>query len=108
MNIQYFLKLSFKALMDRKLKSTLTILMVVVGSSLMVSLNGLIAGLQSFVEGAFNKLAPNVLVVSSFLSHGRKHRLIPAVAGHGRHRAFIFWSGIIIYSYNKFRFYYNK
>jgi putative ABC transport system permease protein len=70
MNIKYFLKLSFKALLDRKLRSALTILMVVVGSSLMVSLNGLIAGLQSFVEGAFNKLAPNVLVVSSFLSHG--------------------------------------
>ena len=42
--------LSFEALRDRKVRSFLTILMVVVGSSLMVALNGLTSGFGVFIE----------------------------------------------------------
>ena len=57
--------LSFDALNDRKVRSVLTILMVVVGSSLMVGLNGLSAGQSAFVNQQLNNLATNVLFVGS-------------------------------------------
>src|SRR5438105_9952198 len=57
--------LSFGALSDRKVRTILTILMVLVGSSLMVGLNGLSAGQTTFVEQQLNELATNVLFVSS-------------------------------------------
>jgi len=41
MNIVQIFSLSFDALRERKVRSALTVLMVVVGSSLMVALNGL-------------------------------------------------------------------
>src|ERR671914_677071 len=65
MNIQEILILSFDALKDRKVRSILTILMVVVGSSLMVALNGLSAGFGKFIDESFSLLAPNILFVSS-------------------------------------------
>jgi len=64
MNINQIFSLSFEAIMDRKVRSALTILMVIVGSSLMVALDGLSAGISGFVTDQFNKLAPNVLFVS--------------------------------------------
>src|SRR5438445_1249126 len=57
--------LSFDALKDRKVRTVLTILMVLVGSSLMVGLNGLSAGQGAFVSQQLNQLATNVLFVSS-------------------------------------------
>ena len=39
--------------------------MVVVGSSLMVALNGLSAGFGKFIDESFSLLAPNILFVSS-------------------------------------------
>jgi putative ABC transport system permease protein len=57
--------LSFDALKERKVRSVLTILMVVVGSSLMVALNGLGAGFGKFIDESFSMLAPNILFVSS-------------------------------------------
>jgi putative ABC transport system permease protein len=57
--------LSYDALTDRKVRSILTILMVVVGSSLMVGLNGLSAGQSAFVGQQLNQLADNVLFVGS-------------------------------------------
>jgi putative ABC transport system permease protein len=57
--------LSYNALKERKVRSVLTIIMVVVGSSLMVALNGLVVGFSNFAESMLNKLAPNVLFVSS-------------------------------------------
>jgi len=65
MNIQEIFLLSFDALKDRKVRSILTILMVVVGSSLMVALNGLSAGFGKFIDESFSLLAPNILFVSS-------------------------------------------
>lgn len=57
--------LSFEALRDRKVRSGLTILMVVVGSSLMVALNGLTAGFGVFIEKQFSNLASNVLTLTN-------------------------------------------
>ena len=63
-------RISFKALADRKIRTALTIVMVVVGSSLMVALNGIVAGLGLFVTDIFNKLAPNILFVTSIPNAG--------------------------------------
>jgi putative ABC transport system permease protein len=57
--------LSFGALSDRKVRTILTVLMVLVGSSLMVGLNGLSAGQSAFVQKQLNNLATNVLFVTS-------------------------------------------
>ena len=59
--------LSFEALVDRKVRTILTILMVVLGSSLVVVINGLSAGQSAFLEKQFNVLAANVIFVSSGL-----------------------------------------
>lgn len=65
MKLEAIFLISFNALRDRKVRSVLTILMVTVGSSLMIALYGLTAGLGNFIEGIFNKLAPNIIFVSS-------------------------------------------
>ena len=65
MTAAQILLLAFDALRERKTRSALTVLMVVVGSSLMVALNGLGAGFGEFINNQFNKLAGNVLFVSS-------------------------------------------
>ncbi|MGI0037930.1 MAG: ABC transporter permease [Nitrososphaera sp.] len=65
MNILQVFSLSFDALRERKTRSALTVLMVVVGSSLMVALNGLGAGFGSFIDEQFSQLAPNIIFVTS-------------------------------------------
>jgi putative ABC transport system permease protein len=65
LNLKEIFLLSFDALKERKVRSILTILMVVVGSSLMVALNGLGAGFGKFIDESFSMLAPNILFVSS-------------------------------------------
>jgi putative ABC transport system permease protein len=65
MNPKDLFLLSFEALVDRKVRTMLTILMVVLGSSLVVVLNGLSAGQAAFLEKQFNTLAANVLFVGS-------------------------------------------
>jgi putative ABC transport system permease protein len=57
--------LSFDALKERKVRSILTILMVMAGSSLLVAVNGFGAGFEEFFNNQFNNLAPNILFVSS-------------------------------------------
>lgn len=56
---------AFEALRDRKVRSILTILMVMVGSSLLVAVSGLGAGFTFFFNKQFENLAPNVLFISS-------------------------------------------
>ena len=70
MNVAKTFRISFKALGDRKVRTSLTILMVVVGSSLMATLNGIVAGLGQFATDVFNKLAPNVLFITSIPTDG--------------------------------------
>lgn len=65
MKINDIYYLSFEALRDRKVRSILTILMVVVGSSLMVALNGLTAGFSVFIDRQFSNLATNVLTLTT-------------------------------------------
>jgi len=56
--------LSIDALNERKVRTILTVLMVVVGSSLMIVLNGLSAGQLAFTQNQLNQLADNVLTVT--------------------------------------------
>jgi putative ABC transport system permease protein len=63
-NLRQIFVLSFDALKERKARSALTILMVVVGAALMVALNGLGAGAAEFIGKQLNFLAPNVIFVS--------------------------------------------
>jgi putative ABC transport system permease protein len=70
MNFIQTFRISFKALGDRKVRTSLTILMVIVGSGLMVTLNGIVAGLGQFATDVFSKLAPNILFVTSIPTDG--------------------------------------
>ena len=63
-NLKQIFILSFDALRERRARSALTILMVIVGSALMVALNGLGAGAIDFINKQLNFLAPNVIFVS--------------------------------------------
>ncbi len=65
MNIAQIFSLSFDALRERKVRSALTVLMVVVGSALMTALNGLGAGFGAFIDDQFSQLAPNIIFVNS-------------------------------------------
>ena len=65
MNVGQIFSLSFDALRERKVRSALTVLMVVVGSALMTALNGLGAGFGAFINEQFSQLAPNILFITS-------------------------------------------
>lgn len=64
MNFLEILRLSFGALNERKVRSGLTILMVIIGVTLMTSLNGLSGGMGNFIDEQFELLAPNVLIIT--------------------------------------------
>ncbi|MEM4252848.1 MAG: FtsX-like permease family protein [Candidatus Nitrosotenuis sp.] len=64
MKINELVLLSCNALYDRKVRTILTVLMVVVGSSLIVILNGLTAGQNEFIKNQLSQLAPNILYVT--------------------------------------------
>ena len=59
-----FLILALEALKERKIRSVLTILMVLIGSSLLVSINGLSNGTKNFVNQEFYKFGTNMIVVT--------------------------------------------
>lgn len=65
LNIKEIFGLSLGAIRERKVRSALTILMVLVGSSLLVAVNAFGAGFSDFFNKQFANLAPNVLFVSS-------------------------------------------
>ena len=58
-----FLILAFEALKERRLRSALTILMVIVGVTLLVGVEGVSKGTQRFIEGEFEKFGTNIVVV---------------------------------------------
>lgn len=64
MNPKEVFLLSFDALNERKARTILTVLMVVVGSSLMIVLNGLSAGQLALTQQQLNQLADNVLTIT--------------------------------------------
>jgi len=55
---------AFEALKERKLRATLTILMVVTGGALITSINGMSAGFDDYVRDQLSALSPNVLIVT--------------------------------------------
>ncbi|MEM2122603.1 MAG: FtsX-like permease family protein [Candidatus Bathyarchaeia archaeon] len=57
------LRLSSGALMERKVRAALTILMVVIGASLVTALRGMTAGTYEYVVGQFGLLGANVVIV---------------------------------------------
>ena len=71
MNLISVLKLSIEALLGKKTRTILTILMVVIGSSLIVGLNGLGAGFEVFIEDQFSTLSPNTLIITPASSFQR-------------------------------------
>ena len=79
-NLKQIFGLSFDALKERKTRSALTILMVIVGGGLMIAINGMSAGQSAFVNKQLSTLAPNILTVSSgqhgFRGELQDHRLL--------------------------------
>jgi putative ABC transport system permease protein len=64
-NIREIFTLALSAIKERKVRSMLTILMVLVGSSLLVAVNAFGAGFSAFFNSQFSNLAPNILFISS-------------------------------------------
>ena len=64
-NLKQIFILSFDALKERRARSALTILMVIVGGGLMIAINGMSAGQSAFVNKQLNTLAPDIMFVSS-------------------------------------------
>jgi len=56
--------LSFGALRERRLRSGLTVLMVVIGVALMTSINGLGGGMNNYISEQLGTLGANVLIVT--------------------------------------------
>lgn len=56
--------LSFGALRERKMRSGLTVLMVLIGVALMTSINGLGGGMNNFITEQLGTLGANILIVT--------------------------------------------
>lgn len=65
MNPSDIFSLAYDALVDRKVRTILTVLMVVLGASLVVVINGLSAGQSAFLDNQLNSLASNVITATS-------------------------------------------
>lgn len=65
MNPSDIFSLAYDALFDRKIRTMLTVLMVVLGASLVVVINGLSEGQTAFLQKQLNSLASNVMYVTS-------------------------------------------
>ncbi|MEM2855601.1 MAG: FtsX-like permease family protein [Candidatus Nitrosocaldaceae archaeon] len=65
MNILTIISLTIEAISERKARSMLTTLMVVVGAGLMISINGFSNGILTEAEKNLSQLAPNVIFVNS-------------------------------------------
>ena len=83
MDFRDIFSLSFDALRERKVRSALTIIMVMVGSSLLVAVNGIGAGFTAFFNEQFSNLAPNILFVSSTQQDENSETGGPGIGGVG-------------------------
>ena len=83
MDFRDIFSLSFDALKERKVRSALTIIMVMVGSSLLVAVNGIGAGFTAFFNEQFSNLAPNILFVSSTQQEENSETGGPGIGGVG-------------------------
>ncbi|MHA2305251.1 MAG: ABC transporter permease [Candidatus Hodarchaeales archaeon] len=59
-----FFSMSWQALTDRKLRSILTITMVLIGAALIIAVNGMSKGTVVYIDGQFDILSPNILIGS--------------------------------------------
>ena len=64
MNVIEIFSFSFEALKERRVRAILTTLMVIMGASLIVALNGTGNGFRDFVNNQFSNLGANVLIIS--------------------------------------------
>ncbi len=64
MNIIEIFSFSFEALKERRVRASLTTLMVIMGASLIVALNGTGNGFTNFINSQFSSLGANVLIIS--------------------------------------------
>jgi len=64
-------KLAYSALTERKLRSGLTVLMVLIGAALMTSLNGLGGGMNNFITDQLGTLGANLIIVTPSQSLSR-------------------------------------
>ena len=64
MNLIEIFSFSFEALKERRVRVSLTTLMVIMGASLIVALNGTGNGFRNFVNNQFSNLGANVLIIS--------------------------------------------
>jgi putative ABC transport system permease protein len=62
--------LSFGALKERRLRSGLTVLMVIIGVALMTSINGLGGGMNNYITEQLGTLGANVLIVTPSSAFG--------------------------------------
>ncbi len=62
-NLKQIFVLSIDSLRERKVRSALTILMVVIGGALMVAINAISTGSAAFMDKQIGSLAPNVFFV---------------------------------------------
>lgn len=83
MDFRDILSLSFDALKERKVRSALTIVMVMVGSSLLVAVNGIGTGFTAFFNEQFRNLAPNILFISSTQQDENSDTGGPGIGGVG-------------------------
>ncbi len=58
------ISLSYEALKERRLRAALTILMVVMGGSLIVAVEGISTGTVTYINQAFSTLGANLLIVT--------------------------------------------
>lgn len=65
MDFKEILLLTYSSIKERKTRNALTILMIIMGCGLLVSLNSLSQGLIFFVEQNFKKILPNQIVISN-------------------------------------------
>jgi putative ABC transport system permease protein len=65
MNPLQIIRLSFEALKERRVRTGLTILMVIMGASLLVAINGTGNGFTNFVDDQFSSLGANVLIITA-------------------------------------------
>jgi putative ABC transport system permease protein len=63
--VKQIILLSFSAIGERKIRSILTILMVMSGASLLVAVNGVGASFSELFNKQFRNLAPNILFISN-------------------------------------------
>lgn len=59
-----FIIIAFEALKERKVRSIFTILMVIVGVTLIVGVEGVSLGARKFIVGEFEKFGTNVIIVA--------------------------------------------